>query len=211
MKPEDVSGRTWYRVCQDRSKLELSDLGFTFGAAILDQREAKILVAKNDVKFAFRATGRYALSRYGDGTWPVLYTAAEVDTAIHEVAYHARKQWQSDWDGVTPEFVSPTLVYVLKMEDADYEVVPFSDDVVHPIDYSKCHGIAAEARRRGVAGLVAPSARKSGGLCLPVFVAKVLLLHVGREETFAILWKVAENRLLHDAQGDWREVNIWRA
>ncbi len=41
--------------------------------------------------------------------------------------------------------------------------------LTHDSDYSKCHVVAHEAVEEGLDGLLAPSARRDSGTCLPVY------------------------------------------
>jgi hypothetical protein len=132
------------------------------------------LTAMLDRQFQKRAPSPYPYEpagRFHDGTWPCLYTALEAETARAEIQYHRRASlgrsdsrerrlfyWliRMDFSG---------LVFDLRGRDSDWPhlVGPTADS------YPLCQQLAAEAKKRGAAGLITPSARRAAGTCLPVF------------------------------------------
>ncbi|MEK6657699.1 MAG: RES family NAD+ phosphorylase [Nitrospirota bacterium] len=112
------------------------------------------------------------VSRYSDGSIRVFYGALERETAEAEVKHHIRKY-------LTPQHATkPRTVYYLgfacdfvgnsKDLREKYSEWPW---LTHDTDssISKCHNIAREAVQEGLDGLLAPSARRNNGTCLPVF------------------------------------------
>jgi hypothetical protein len=126
----------------------------------------------------------FPLGRYGNGDWPVYYGATAPETCVAEVAYHLGSK---AIEGRYYTLVSCRFDgEVLDLEGRQNEY----PDLVSPTNagYPFCQQVANEARLV-VTGLRAPSARKTGGLCVPAFVRASLSdargLHFGRFVTSA--------------------------
>jgi hypothetical protein len=112
----------------------------------------------------------YPKRRFGDGTYPVLYTALELETAAAEVMHWARpSSWifychcEMQYSGMTFDLVGLEVHYPGLISD----------------DYRYCWMIGSLARERADACRVV-SARKSGGINLPIFTehtVRDVLLH----------------------------------
>ncbi len=121
----------------------------------------------------------FPIGRYGNGNWPVYYAAMATETCVAEVAYH-----------LGPKAVEGRY-YTLVSCRFDGDVLDLEGrrneypDVVSltSAGYPFCHQVAEEARLV-VSGLHAPSARQSGGICVPTFVRDALSqprgLHFGK-------------------------------
>jgi hypothetical protein len=111
----------------------------------------------------------FPIGRYGSGDWPVYYAATAMETCVAEVAYH-----------LGPKAIEGRY-YTLVSCRFDGEVLDLEGrqneypDLVSPTNsgYPFCQQVANEARSV-VSGLHAPSARHSGGLCVPTFVRAAL-------------------------------------
>jgi RES domain len=107
----------------------------------------------------------FPIGRYGNGDWPVYYAAMATETCVAEVAYHLGP--------IAIEGRYYTLVScrfdgeVLDLEGRQNEY----PDLISPTNagYPFCQQVAKEARSV-VSALRAPSARHTGGLCVPAFV-----------------------------------------
>jgi RES domain len=117
----------------------------------------------------FHRKGR---GRYSNGDFPVFYSALEQETAGIEVEYwygrrafgdgtRARTAYydhlQCDFDGLAKDLRGKQEGWPL---------------LVHPDterSYLFCNRLGAEAVAEGLDGLYAPSARRQGGTCMPVF------------------------------------------
>jgi len=116
-------------------------------------------------------------SRYSDGTYPVLYTAHTTEVAEAERCHWISETIFKKGFRVT---VRNLIMYSCKLngECRDHTIDwKKHKELVHPDDYAHCQQIARTALGAGVKYLVVPSARKYGGVCLPVLKksgAKVL-------------------------------------
>jgi hypothetical protein len=185
-----------FRVCKDRSGDELSKLGFSYGMVALDKRMAIQVACQMDIKYAFGLRKKYAISRYGDGTWPVLYTAKETETAIHEVAYHSRREWKLK-KKLSGRKLARKLIYSLSLNAKNVTVPIVTKSLINPVRYKYCQSVARSARLSGSEALIVPSVRKSGGFCVPVFSASCIKLNLGVETVFTVIWDVASDYLSH--------------
>ncbi len=112
-------------------------------------------------------------TRFSDGSFPVFYSSLDVQTSEVEVcnwflcfcgepkserpAYYQR--FSCTFDGVEKD---------LRSKLADWP------DLIDGSNYALCNQLGAEALQSGVDGLVAPSARRSNGANLPVFVRRAI-------------------------------------
>lgn len=203
-----------FRVCLDRTGNELETMyGFSLGLVSLDTQFAEQKVVRSDIKYAFRHSKFYSVSRYSDGTWPVLYTAKDAHTAICEVGFHARKLWKKDIQGNAKRKsrMSKRLIYTLLPPSATVEIVADVPEVTESDDYSHCHKLAREARSRKIGALDAPSARNKGGRCIPLFDRALVHVELGLQDRFTIRWRIADDYLWHTADGKATEICLWKA
>ena len=116
----------------------------------------------------FRPKRKTFPSRFSDGSLPVLYTSLEAETAEAEIAH-----WLPSRIGTprTPRVAHYSL-FSCTFDGVEIDLRPkVADwpDLVHESDYSFCNRVGAEARRRGVDGLVTRSVRRNDGSNVPVF------------------------------------------
>lgn len=201
-----------YRVCLDRTGDELEEMyGFSLGLRSLDSRFAEQSVVQSDIKFAFRSSKSYHISRYGDGTWPVLYTAKDTHTAICEIGFHLRKGWSGEGkkNKGKKRRISRRFVYTLVPPTKGVEFVATSPEVLLSEDYSHCHVVARDAIKKKACALDAPSVRNKGGRCVPVFERSVVDVKPGLESRFQIRWRIADDFVDHTANDEPTEVEFW--
>lgn len=112
----------------------------------------------------------YSTGRFGDGTQPVFYTAAEVETCVAEVSHHQKQSLSSSADPFPRYFNAIGCDYngnttLLVGCEIDYP------DLVSPTDagYPFCQAVARWARGEGSQALQTRSARRSEGVCMPIF------------------------------------------
>jgi len=109
------------------------------------------------------------ISRYSDGTFPVLYTALEVETAEAEVKHNAINYFL----GQSTE--RRTIYYLRLLTDFNGKTKDLRKkhkawpDLTHNNNYNFCNEIAREAVNDGLDSLLAPSARNKNGTCTPIF------------------------------------------
>lgn len=141
-------------------------------------------------------------SRFSDGTWPVRYTACELNTAIREVQDgRLRKLRIHDVTNATLQLSYIECDFSGSVKDLrpESEKWPFltSDD-----GYYECNRIARVARSERLHGLLTPSARLNGGTCLPIF----------RRDGASRPRIVGSGEYTYDAaRGQWREARGGRA
>lgn len=201
-----------YRVCLDRTGDELEAMyGFSLGLRSLDKRFAEQSVVQSDIKYAFRSSKSYGISRYGDGTWPVLYTAKDTHTAICEIGFHLRKSWKNGAgkNKGKRRRISNRFVYTVAPPSKGVEIVASSPEVLHSEDYSHCHAVARDAIKRKACALDAPSVRNKGGRCVPVFERSVVDVKPGLEDRFQIRWRIADDSVDHTANDTPTKVDFW--
>jgi hypothetical protein len=111
--------------------------------------------------------------RFGDGTYPVCYSALEIETSIEEVAHHQKKPIN--------ELRHPRYFRILRCSFSGVALVLVGHeqsypDLISPTEsgYPFCRSLAGEARGAGHDALRTPSARRPGGICLPVFTESTL-------------------------------------
>ncbi len=115
-----------------------------------------------------RLEKRKLVTRYSDGSFPVFYSALERETAKEEIKHHTRKY-------LTQHATKPRTVYFLRFacdfngSGKDLRIKHNEWPWLTHDNYSKCHDIAREAVHENLDGLLAPSARRDSGTCLPVF------------------------------------------
>jgi hypothetical protein len=118
-----------------------------------------------------------SISRYSDGTFGVWYGAGDLETTVHETAYHWRNKLLADAEGFLRPGVSvDRKVYQVRCDAAliDFRpIVSAHPDIVHPNDYTLTHAVGHKINREGHPGLVSESARCNGEV-YAVFTPNVL-------------------------------------
>lgn len=161
---QETKSTVLYRVAKDRRNLHLPvypDENLINNVSALDE-------AKSNYSFTWSGSIN-SKSRFSDGSWAVLYTAENVNTAIAECIYHLHKkhfhEFDDDEDMPFP-LVHYTLGFsgtILNLHQAGYDFL----DLVKPT-YEKCHEIAREYKN-SVCAFVTPSARQIDNICCPIF------------------------------------------
>lgn len=119
----------------------------------------------------FGATGYGLPSRFSDSSFPVLYTAEQGETAYAEKEYHVQR-W-AERNGYTPvtEYYSE---YSVQFEGRAKDLTSLDWPELTADDYTVCQRLGSEATAENLSGLRTPSARRRGGVCVPVFSAAAL-------------------------------------
>jgi RES domain-containing protein len=111
-------------------------------------------------------------NRFNPPDWGVWYSAFAAETALREVTYHltrAIKAAGADFDNET------RYIELLADVDADFvdlRRIDSASDCLNPdeaVGYPAGQKLADEARAEGHNGIVYPSVRHRGGVCLAVF------------------------------------------
>jgi RES domain len=196
--------------------LVLRRYGYAYTSGVLSAHHAQLRTVNLDLHYAFLPSRSYAVSRYTDGGWPVLYTATADLTAICEVGYHARKAWQAartSGSGVGRNYhQTKKLLYALDIDCMKQTVVPPDSRLTDPSDYSYCHSVARVARASGSTSLSVPSARHFRGICVPVLSHGAVKGGVQYMVPFVIRWLVGKDELRHTATVGRRgeKFSLWK-
>ncbi|HWV10643.1 MAG TPA: RES family NAD+ phosphorylase [Pseudomonas sp.] len=105
-------------------------------------------------------------SRFGDGSYGVLYLADNMDTAVAEVRHHQGLYWANVPGLAYERFVFKGLGCRFNQAGMkDLTAIPLSDPIYDPDDYTHARQVGREARRGGCPGLRYHSVRSPGNLC----------------------------------------------
>ena len=127
-------------------------------------------------------TAPFGIGRFGDGNeYPVYYSAIEEETCIEEVKHHAQRGFEAMQSGEIPyprlyQFISSTfegLTLILCGHEQTHTELVSADESGYPF----CRSLARQARMQGISAFHAPSARRKGGVCVPVFLINALSKH----------------------------------
>ena len=147
----------------------LAGVGMAFSAAeIVDDA----FRPKRDKPTPFRE------GRFGDGTTGVYYSALERKTCEMELKYHVGRKF------VKNNRKSVESVRLYRVIDCEYSGMTSDlrgqEDIFANLvsenesGYPFCQGLAVEGMEKGIEGFFTPSARDSGGTCVPVFKRSTL-------------------------------------
>ncbi|AKJ97564.1 RES domain-containing protein [Pseudomonas chlororaphis] len=105
-------------------------------------------------------------SRFSDGSFGVLYLADTAETALAEVQYHQNHYW-SKVQGLNYErFVFRELsCHFTDAAMKDALILPMTDPIYDPDDYSTAHLLGKAVKREGCPGLRYRSVRNPGSHC----------------------------------------------
>ena len=109
-------------------------------------------------------------SRFSDGTWGVYYAASELATAIAETIHHFERFARDSGDPARTEDMR-VLLGAVDREFEDVASLPWAQRsaVLDPDSYAVSQPYAGALRGAGALGVVYPSVRRAGGLCVGAF------------------------------------------
>jgi hypothetical protein len=109
-------------------------------------------------------------SRFSDGSYGVYYAARELETAIRETAYHFGRFAADSQDGPRYESMR-ALVGRIDNRFDDVGALPTDERarLLAPDSYAHSQPFGAARRTAGSNGLVYPSVRHAGGVCVAAF------------------------------------------
>ncbi|MCA3692358.1 MAG: RES family NAD+ phosphorylase [Aquidulcibacter sp.] len=109
-------------------------------------------------------------SRFSDGSYGVLYVAAQFDTALFEtIHHHARFMARTgEAPGWTSQFREMILAVHADLHDLRSGATGHQD-ALNPDSYAVSQALAASLRATGSDGIVYPSVRHVGGECVGLF------------------------------------------
>ena len=104
------------------------------------------------------------ISRYSDGSFPVWYGSLELDTSIHETAFHMART-ELHIEGLDEIVVRERAVYKVNCKAILIDLINKRNAFPQLVaeDYSFTQQIGHRLHREGHPGLLAPSARYTGG------------------------------------------------
>lgn len=118
-------------------------------------------------------------SRFGDGSFGVLYVADNMETALAEVAYHQNRYWSKVENLSYERFVFRGLT--CRFSDAgmkDASGLPMTDSIYDAEDYTHSHQLGKAVKAAGSAGLKYGSVRSVGNRCWALMTpASVASIH----------------------------------
>lgn len=120
-------------------------------------------------------TEPFMASRYGDGRYPVWYGSQDLDTTIHETAWHMKNELLSI-EGLNEVVTRERAIYHVDCRALLLDLTAKSQEYPGLIenDYSFSQQIGRRVQGEGHPGLLAPSARKSDGTNAVIFREDVL-------------------------------------
>jgi RES domain len=109
-------------------------------------------------------------SRFSDGSYGVYYAASELDTAIAETVFHFESFARDSGDSLRME----DMRVIVGAIDENFENVaalpePQRAEILHPKSYAVAQAYARKLRESGSNGVVYPSVRRRGGVCIGAF------------------------------------------
>ena len=113
-------------------------------------------------------------SRFSDGSYGVFYCARKRDTAIAETRYHAALFMQATHE---PPTRLQMRLYTVQAKGKAVDLRAASQvepRIVDPNDYSYAQAIGRTLRADGALGIVYPSVRHPGGICLAALRTSLL-------------------------------------
>ena len=117
----------------------------------------------------------YLKTRYGDGSFGVWYGSLDIDTTIHETVYHMVRE-ESGIEGNQRSVYRERAVYLVHCKAL---LIDLSEkETEYPAlvgqDYGFTRQIGERLHTEGHPGLLAPSARNTGGINLVAMSRKIL-------------------------------------
>lgn len=105
-------------------------------------------------------------SRFGDGSFGMLYLADTMDTAIAEVRHHQEVYWSKVQELNYERFVFRGLTCQFDEVDVlDATVLPLTDPIYAPKDYSASRALGHDVKKAKASGLRYRSVRSPGDTC----------------------------------------------
>lgn len=105
-------------------------------------------------------------SRFSDGTYGVFYAADTLDTAVAETMFHRAKFMAATAE---PAMKIEMRCYRMHVRGRLHDLRRGWKEMLHPDDYGPPQALARTLRAEGSDGIVYPSVRHAGGVCVGVF------------------------------------------
>lgn len=109
-------------------------------------------------------------SRFSDGSFGVLYVGDQFETALFETVYHhtlfmAQTHEAAGWTSQFREIILQVSADVHDLQGGGEHIKA----VLDPASYSASQGLAQHLRNAGSSGVMYPSVRHEGGICVGLF------------------------------------------
>ena len=151
----------------------------------------------------------FTITRYGDGTFNVLYTATAKATALREVARWV-KQEREEHSALNRSAPIKLGLYDVALHVSSHldltEPKPIDVRLVHPDDYEFTQDLAANNKREYPV-FFAPSARDRLGICVPSF-EKASGKQGDLAQTFILYYDAASEEFITDIDGQKTVIDI---
>lgn len=117
----------------------------------------------------------YLLTRYGNGAFGVWYGSLDIETTIHETAFHMVKG-EAGIEGNIGPVRRETAIQLIRCKALliDLSAKASKFPALIREDYGATQQIGERLQREGHPGLLAPSARRRGGINLVAFKPEML-------------------------------------
>lgn len=150
---------------QDLDETQMEDMN----ALLKSRRIARNTEAFCDAPFRRKRQlgGSGYRTRFSDGSFPVFYSATEAATAKAERLHWFRRDIGKPDGPRTAYFRLFSCCFEGKYKDLTPKIAEWPELVGE--DYGFCNALGAESVKAGLKGLLAPSARRDGGVNVPVF------------------------------------------
>ena len=113
-------------------------------------------------------------SRFSDGSYGVYYAAHALETAVAEVSHHrALFLSRTAEPAIDVDLRLVTATVAADLHDLR-ALGPAGAALLDPIDYGAPQALGRQLREAGSAGVLFPSVRHEGGLCVGIFRPKAL-------------------------------------
>lgn len=128
------------------------------------------------VEYAFKGANTnppHTVGRFGNGHYPVYYSALEEETCLAEVRYHKSLAFERQLSGQLPY---PRYYQIIACDFSGSAMMLVGFEQQHPelvspteAGYPFCQNVAQWSMAQGASALHTASARRTGGTCVPVF------------------------------------------
>ncbi|MBI2340247.1 MAG: RES family NAD+ phosphorylase [Deltaproteobacteria bacterium] len=141
-------------------------------------RKSERQIVQDEISAKFNPQNWYA-TRYSDGTWGLLYSAEWEITALKEAVFHMRAFYREEL--LKKEVTVDRCVVCLGLNsnscaDLTGDTTLERDKLISKdkSGYPYCQSLAQKLTGQGAELLRTPSARDSGGVCVPIFKRGVI-------------------------------------
>jgi hypothetical protein len=147
----------------------------------------------------------FGVGRFGDGSdYAVYYSAIEEETCIAEITHHAWRSFEAMQSGELPyprfyQFVTSAfngLTLTLCGHEGAHPELVSADESGYPFCRSLARQALALAQR--ISAFHAPSARRDGGICVPVFMQQALTNH---SSGYFVMFAARNGQIKHERVG----------